>query len=322
MTQADPDRRVQIGILGPLFVTVGPRSTEVSRPKVRALLAFLSLSAGRVVGSDDIEAALWGSDPPPSARKLVQTYVARLRVALPPATVVTRAPGYELQVARDDVDALRFESKLRQARREVSDLRRADHLDAALREWRGHALEDVSNTAFALPAAARLETERLDALESCAAIRLQAGDVAPLVPRLAAELECQPYRERLAVLLMLALDRLGRAGEALRLFDAVAGRLRRDLGLAPGPELVAVRDGLLHSGERDGSVGLSRHDGDRPGDWVTVLRVRMPAGDAHTGLVLRGAGTDSVTIQARGELRVEVPRQLAAERAVGTVRNA
>ena len=58
------------------------------------------------------------------------------------------------------------------------------------------------------------------------------------VGRLAAEF---PLRERLAALLMTALYRCGRRGEALAAYDTTRRILSEQLGLDPGPGLRRCR---------------------------------------------------------------------------------
>src|SRR5216683_6093337 len=50
-----------------------------------------------------------------------------------------------------------------------------------------------------------------------------------------------PLRERFAGLLITALCRCGRRGEALAAFDAARCVLREELGLDPGPELISLQ---------------------------------------------------------------------------------
>ena len=50
------------------MVRIGGVVVPVQKGKQRALLAALLLNAGRPVSLDELAEALWGPDPPPSAR--------------------------------------------------------------------------------------------------------------------------------------------------------------------------------------------------------------------------------------------------------------
>ena len=74
---------MEFRILGPLEVEANGRLLEIGTLKERTLLALLLLNAGRFVSTDRIVEELWGDSPPPSASKLVQTYVSHLRKVIP-----------------------------------------------------------------------------------------------------------------------------------------------------------------------------------------------------------------------------------------------
>ena len=59
------------------MVRIGGVVVPVQKGKQRALLAALLLNAGRPVSLDELAEALWGPDPPPSARVTIQNYVMR-----------------------------------------------------------------------------------------------------------------------------------------------------------------------------------------------------------------------------------------------------
>ena len=65
-----------------------------------------------------------------------------------------------------------------------------------------------------------------------------AGELAGLVAEF-------PLRERLAALLMTALYRCGRRGEALAAYDTTRRVLAGELGLDPGPELAGLQAQVL-----------------------------------------------------------------------------
>jgi hypothetical protein len=58
----------EYGLLGPLLVRRGGAVVRVAPGKQRVVLAVLLLRGGRVAGLDELAEALWGGQPPPSAR--------------------------------------------------------------------------------------------------------------------------------------------------------------------------------------------------------------------------------------------------------------
>lgn len=108
--------RLEFRVLGPFEVLADGVGLEVGPPQQRALLVALVLEAGRVVSGDAMVAQLWGDHPPASAAGTVQAYVSQLRRVLEPnrvprapaSVLVTRCPGYLLDVSPEQVDAARF----------------------------------------------------------------------------------------------------------------------------------------------------------------------------------------------------------------------
>ncbi|WP_411970276.1 AfsR/SARP family transcriptional regulator [Saccharothrix longispora] len=91
--------------------------------------------------------------------------------------MVSRPPGYLLDVAADAVDARRFAALLATAH-ESTDLRaKAALLGDALAQWRGPALADFVDADFTQPVVARLEELRLTALEDRAEVMLGPGEL-------------------------------------------------------------------------------------------------------------------------------------------------
>jgi DNA-binding SARP family transcriptional activator len=84
---------VQFRILGPLEVSGDNGPLPLGGQKQRAVLALLTLNAGRVVSTDRLLDAVWGETPPPTAPTSLQNVVVALRRALGPGALVTRPPG-------------------------------------------------------------------------------------------------------------------------------------------------------------------------------------------------------------------------------------
>jgi predicted ATPase/DNA-binding SARP family transcriptional activator len=222
-------------VLGPLEVADEDRPIAVPSAQQRLLLSMLLLEAGRTVPSGSLIDELWRNCLPSEPAAALRTQVSRLRRRLGAGAgdLVTEAEGYRLHVGAGCLDASVFGGLVAEGR-----------FDEAIELWRGPALGEFADRDFAQVAAARLEEQRLEALEGRATDALAGGRphdaVADLEPLLAAE----PGRERVRGALMQALYSIGRQTDALALFDD----WRRELiehGLEPGPDLVELERRIL-----------------------------------------------------------------------------
>ena len=115
---SDERRVMHIRVLGHLEASVDDRPVALGGAKQRAVLAMLGLEANRAVTADRLIEGLWGERAPPSAAKMVQNYVWRLRKLLDDdggAVIVTRGRAYELRIDREQVDACRLERLVSEA---------------------------------------------------------------------------------------------------------------------------------------------------------------------------------------------------------------
>jgi len=243
---------VRFGVLGALAVwTDDGRLVEVPETKVRALLADLLLHLGRPVPADRLIDDLWGDDLPVHPAGALHSKVSRLRQALENAEpggrelVAFRSPGYLLRLDGEAVDERRFAALMERAGAAEDPRYRAALLADALALWRGPPLADLADAMFAQAAIARLEEQRLAALEEQAEARLALGEHSLLAGELGELVACHPLRERLRAAHMLALYRAGQQAEAVNSYSELRRRLADDLGLDPGPGLAALYQAIL-----------------------------------------------------------------------------
>ena len=87
-------------VLGPLEVREGDGPLPLWRREAAGVArAAASLSANHVVSRARLIDDLWGDDPPETAvSRPSSVNVSRLRKILPPGTLRTRKPGYQLDV--------------------------------------------------------------------------------------------------------------------------------------------------------------------------------------------------------------------------------
>ncbi|MFE5506432.1 BTAD domain-containing putative transcriptional regulator [Amycolatopsis japonica] len=235
---------MRIGMLGPFEVhTDDGGLADVPGARLRGLLIALALEPGRVVPKASLVDWIWGEQPPADATNALQRLVSRLRKVLPDGVVEGQTDGYRLKVAPEDVDAVRFERLIEQARGDKEPRR----LREALGLWRGAAMQDVGlQDSGAFDAAVtRLEGLRLTALEDRFDAELDLGHGANLVTELTDLVAAHPLRERLVAALLRALAATGRDTEALLVYQRTREALADALGVDPSPELSAVHVQLL-----------------------------------------------------------------------------
>src|SRR6266508_3776360 len=247
---------MRFGVLGPLAVwRADGTAIRIPDLKVRVLLADLLVGLlvqeGRPVSVDRLAEALWHGRPPGNPVNTLQTKVSQLRRTLEEAEpggrdlVVYQPPGYLLRAERDAVDVQRFRDLVALAHQTEVPHTRAALLAEALGLWRGPALADFGEEEFARTTIARLEEQRLTALEIHAEARLELGQHRLLADELGELVARNPLRERLRATYMRALYRAGRQSQALATYGELREDLARELGLDPSPELTALQLAIL-----------------------------------------------------------------------------
>src|SRR5688572_7349969 len=103
-------RKLEVRLLGSFEAVVAGEPVDVPGAKRQALVACLALRSGRVVSTETLAEALWGSDLPAAPRNAVQHHVARLRRALGEDAIRLATDGYALKGGV--VDATEFEELL------------------------------------------------------------------------------------------------------------------------------------------------------------------------------------------------------------------
>lgn len=222
---------MQFRLLGPpgIYDDVRRRSVRLTSPKQRVLLGALLVRMATPVPTEELINELWGRHAPKKAGNALQAHASRLRqqlIAVEPfganaPRLVAQGPGYLLHVHPQELDSVHFRLHVSRAQRLLeSDPHAAGELlRKALSLWRGPALEGGCQGPLCGGAAARLEEERLLALEDLYEALLRLG----LHHQVAGELEelvtAHPLRNRFRDQLALSLQRCGRHNEAQKARD-------------------------------------------------------------------------------------------------------
>ncbi|MGI5216169.1 BTAD domain-containing putative transcriptional regulator [Plantactinospora sp. CA-290183] len=241
-------------LLGPVTFVQDGHTVDLGPAKQRAVLAALALEPNSLVSTERLIEMVWGDTAPAAARKAVQVYVSHLRRVLPAGHLVSRKPGYLLDVPPEAVDLHRFRALVAQARN--VDVERARSLLASAEHlWRGDPFDGLGDVPALANLAAGLLEERLSVTEWRLGLEVEQGRAAEVIAQLRALVVAHPLREPLHVLLMLALLRTGRASEALAAYGDLRAVLAEELGIEPGPKAAALHLRILRSETRPPPAG-------------------------------------------------------------------
>lgn len=254
----DDHDAVRFTLLGPLEVRKNGIDHAPTAPKVLQLLAMLVINPGQVVHIDSIIQELWASDPPRSVRKTMHIYVHHLRRSLDqngiyPDTdadsiLVTKAPGYLLQIGRNQVDVTEFRN-LRDRGRELLQRHEftaaAQSLRASLDMWAGPPMANVRCGPVLSGYAVDLLEQRRTAHQLKIEAEINGGMDRELIGELRALVEANPLDEGLTGQLIRVLGRSGRRSDAMACYRALRARLRGELGVEPCDELQQLHIELL-----------------------------------------------------------------------------
>jgi serine/threonine protein kinase len=269
---------VRFAVLGSLEVSGEDGPIPLGGPKQRIVLAHLVLGASQVVSAEQLIDALWGEDLPEDPKSALRVYVSRIRSSLDLDCIEAHAPGYLLRADRDEVDALRFEDLLDEARSNGHEPRATDRiLGEALALWRGPAFADLASEPSLAGQIARLEELRLQAIEEKIFAELDLGHHSRVVAELETLTRAHPLRERLWGELMLALYRSDRQGEALAAFERARTILAEELGIDPSRELRLLQERILR---QDADLDLQ-------GEPLRGYRLLEQIGQGAFGIVYR-----------------------------------
>jgi basic membrane lipoprotein Med (substrate-binding protein (PBP1-ABC) superfamily) len=166
-------------------------------------------------------------------------------------------------------------------------------------------LEEFSYEDFAQPEITRLTEMRLGALEDRIDADLRTGQSRGLVGELEVLVRDNPYRERLAGQLMLALYRVGSHGQALRAFERYRRTIGEEVGIEPSPELCRLEEQiLLHDPRLRGPAEIGEADERLPNPFKGLRAFRE---------------SDAERFFGRDRLVAETARCLRRERLVALV---
>ena len=255
---------IELRVLGELDAVRDGAVIDLGGRRQRAVLAALIIARGDVVSAERLAECVWGDGAAARSGGPLHSYVSHLRRRMQPDAgargrtdvIVRVGAGYSLSIGPTSVDAWQFEHEL-EAATDLPPTVRARQLREALASWRGPAYTEYADESWAGTEVARLTELRAIARDRLMDARLALGESALLVPELEAQVGDDPLREERWRLLVLALYRAGRQGDALAALRRARQTLVDELGIEPGPALRSLeRDVLAQSPTLDGPARM------------------------------------------------------------------
>jgi DNA-binding SARP family transcriptional activator len=269
--------RLEIATLGPPEIRLeGRRLTGLHSDKVRALLFYLAVEAGRPHRRESLAGLLWPDYPERSARTNLSNALSNLRTALGdrdaalPTFHVSRAAIQFNGQSDCWVDAAAF-----------GDLVECGNWEETIDLYRGPFLEGFSLPdsrpfeQWTLVVRERLRRRMMAALEAQTAEREERGDYARAIEVARHQLEIEPWHEEGHRALMRLLALSGHRSAALTQYEACTRVLKEELDVAPSAETRALYEDI-----RADKTGARREAPRRQPDGGTPSALPTGAGPA------------------------------------------
>ncbi|MFB4296497.1 tetratricopeptide repeat protein [Actinomadura sp. NTSP31] len=318
---------MEFRVLGQVELWARGQRHDPGWAKERLVLAVLLLNAGRPVATETLIDRLWDERPPARARALLHSQVTRLRRRLQALDGDIRLPhrsgAYTLEADPATIDYHRFRELCAQAR-SIAASGDPEHAITLLREagtlWRGVPLGGVDGSWAELSRNA-IQRELLGGVLDRLALELGQDRHAEVLAELDDLTTRFPEDDKCTELLMLALHRCGRTGDAVRAFERLRERLDERLGVAPGADvrdlhrrIMAADPELTRAAPRPRSA---RPPNDLPGDLHTftgreaeLARLTELAGEDGTAVTV--LAVDGMPGVGKTVLAVRLAHRLAA----------
>jgi DNA-binding SARP family transcriptional activator/DNA-binding CsgD family transcriptional regulator len=235
-------------VLGPLEVTTATGTpVELNAGKPTTLLAVLLLHANSWVNIDDLIDAIWhGKAAPASALRNLRSYVWRLRQLLG-ERVESRAGAYRIVAAPGELDTDRVDELAEAARHAIGTGAHAEaaaHLTEALAHWRGTPFDGLTVPSAVVETDRRTD-QRRELRTLLAGCWRELERYTEAVAVLRDLLDDDPFCERTWATLVRVLHAAGRPAQALAAFQQARRAIATELGVEPGPALVAAQREVL-----------------------------------------------------------------------------
>jgi predicted ATPase/DNA-binding SARP family transcriptional activator len=304
-------------VLGPVLVRTG--TGEVVEPtgrRVTALLVALALAAPAPVSTAALIDDVWGDEAPRGAKAALQTLVSRLRSVAGDELVGSAPSGYRLRLDTGGTDLGAVE---RAATAAGDALARGDAalacslVHGALELWRGDPGGDLDDGPLLDALVRRAATAEHALAAAGAAAALELGHAAAAEEFALRLTRGAPFDDSAHLLLMRALDALGRPTEAVGVYADFRVRVQEAFGTSPSRELQALNLELVGrepavASEPWANAVVRAHSVDEPEDSPAVRTVTRGA------TVVRGLRAAPNELLGRDTSIAEIEQLIARSR--------
>lgn len=272
------DSPFRLSLLGN-FSLSGPRGPiDLGNRKLCALLAFLVCASSDLLSRETLTTLLWGSQLKTQAQQNLRQMLTRLRRALGDDVFSTSDNALQIRPGLFDCDAISFESLIhtgsRDTRKTAVDLYQGSFLANI-------AIHEDAWTDWVVTQRQKLEDLAVDGLIRLGEEEADLGASTQALEFANRALAINSLREDGHRLIMRALASAGRRAEALKHYDHLAARLKRDLNVEPDAATTALITTLRRS-------------------RVAQDRVTKPTGNADAMLPRAPTNAPQETIRSTG----------------------
>ncbi|HLX51094.1 MAG TPA: BTAD domain-containing putative transcriptional regulator [Streptosporangiaceae bacterium] len=266
-------------LLGELQIGTGGLLVDLPGGPTLIVLASLLVNANRRVAKAELIRAAWDSEDMAEAqlhKRVNQVRKLLDQIGRRDDLHTHSGFGYEMRVAENDVDSLRFQRLVREADEAGTNGRAAEEigqLRQALQLWRGpKPLSNVPGDAFRQDSLALVQRRKRAAVRLFE-LELERGNHEAILDELMSVAGFYPSDQRLAEQLMTAAYRCGHVTDATAAFDRYREALEEETGGEPDPLLRGLYF-AIGSGDEEAIAAAESAIAKRSG---TVTRSGTPA---------------------------------------------
>ena len=322
--------RLSLSVLGPFQAALyGQPITNFESDKVRALLAYLALLAGRPHRRETLAGLFWPERPESSARRNLNQALYNLRRALGdrnaplPFLLVTRQTIQFDSASDHTLDAATFaallaECKAHRHRRLAACNPCLENLDRAAGLYRGGFLDGFSlagSPAFEewlLFQRERFHRLAMEVMSDLTGAYDRRGEYETAIRHVQRQVELDPWREEAHRLLMRLLALFGKQNAALAQYETCRRILMQELGIELGEETTILYERIRAGDDLGSTDGRPPHNlpvpltpfVGREAELIEIAeRLRDPACRLLTLFGPGGVGKTRLALEAARDLR-------------------